>query len=117
MITMHKIPLQCWIGSTDVNGMLTEIGGWHIGCYNERRSGAAVAYAIDREWVGKRTHYFPDGKTSPAYELTDAGLQRIEDSYGPKAREKADERRQWYRNRAATAQRSMSRVTTNGERQ
>ena len=48
MTTVHEVPLQLWVGSTDVNGMLTEIGGWHVGSYAALGAAAAVSYALDR---------------------------------------------------------------------
>jgi hypothetical protein len=105
MTTVYKIPLQCWVGSTDVNDMLSEIGGWQVGCYNEREARQAVELAKSMGWVQLRTHYGPayppDGV--PAYEVTDAGLQRIEDSWGPEARKSAEEIRQLYRDSAVRA--------------
>lgn len=95
----YKIPLQCWIGSTDVNGMLMSVGGWHKDSQAATEAYDALTYAVHQGWVVERTHYFPDGDTAPAYELTDAGLQRIEDSYGPKARAAAEKGRRWYRDR------------------
>lgn len=96
----HEIPLQHWVGSTDVNGMLIEVGGWHVGSIIALENAAAIRYAIGRGWVQERKHYFPDGTTTPAYELTDAGLERLGKSYGPKARANAERGRQWYRDRA-----------------
>jgi hypothetical protein len=90
---------QFWIGSTDVNFMLTQIGGWAVGCYNDREARQAVQYAIEHGWVGKRTHYCPDGDTWPAYELTESGLTRVREVYGEKGFEAANRMRQWYRDR------------------
>lgn len=92
---------QFWIGATDVNFMLTEIGGWHVDCYNDREARKAVEYAKEQGWVGRRTHYaeaFPEG--SPAYELTDAGLDRVRKVYGETGYAAAHKQRQWYRDRA-----------------
>lgn len=90
---------QFWIGSTDVNGMLTEIGGWAVGCYNDQYARAAVDYAIERGWVGERTHYTPNGETWPAYELTDAGLDEVGKRSGDASRQEQIKKRQWYRDR------------------
>lgn len=100
MTLIYEIPLQHWIGSTDVNGLLTEVGGWHVGSYAALGAAEAVAYAVDCGWVQKRTHYFPDGTTAPAYELTDDGLERLRKSWGPKTADRAAKTRQWYRDRA-----------------
>lgn len=103
MTTGHKIPLQLWVRHTDVNGMLMEIGGWHVGSHAAVEAREGVQYAIEAGWVQTRLHYFPDGTTSPAYELTDLGLRQLEDSYGPKARASAEYSRDWYRKRVAAA--------------
>lgn len=99
MTTIYQIPLQLWIGSTDVNGMLMEVSGWHVGSLAATEAAEAVDYASRSGWIQPRTHYFPDGDTSEAYELTDAGLIQLDKSYGPKARANAERIRQWYRNR------------------
>jgi hypothetical protein len=90
---------QYWVGSTDVNFMLTQIGGWAVGCYNDQEAHQAVACAIDRGWVGNRTHYCPDGVVWPAYELTDAGLEKVKALYGQSAYDAQCKKRQWYRYR------------------
>lgn len=90
---------QHWIGSTDLNFMLTEIGGWAVDCYNDREARQAVEYAIDQKWVGRRTHYTPGGETWPAYELTDSGLERVKQLFGDKHYEEQLKKRQWYRDR------------------
>lgn len=94
------MPLQFWIGSTDINAMLMNVGGWHVGSCAAREADEAVQYAIDRKWVQERTHHFPDGDVAQAYELTDAGLDRLEQSCGPTSRDGASKARQWYRDRA-----------------
>jgi len=99
----YKIPLQLWIRHTDVNGMLMEVGGWHVGSQAAVEAKDGVQYAVDAGWVQTRVHHFPDGTTSPAYELTNTGLKQLEDSYGPKARATAEQSRDWYRKRAAEA--------------
>lgn len=99
MTTIYEVPLQLWVGSTDVNGMLTEIGGWHVGSYAALEAAAAVSYALDRGWVQYRAHLFSDGSTAVAYELTDAGLDQLRRSYGPVAADNAAKVRQWYRDR------------------
>lgn len=90
---------QHWVGSTDTNFMLTQIGGWAVGCYNDREARAAVVYAIERGWVGERVHYTPSGETWHAYELTDAGIAEVGRLYGDATREDQIKRRQWYRDR------------------
>jgi hypothetical protein len=100
-IRSANLMAQFWIGSTDVNFMLTQIGGWHIGCYNDQEARQAVEYAKERRWIGERIHYadaFPEG--SLAYELTDAGLERVRAVYGDKGHAAAQKQRQWYRNRS-----------------
>ena len=97
-LPFRSLPLQHWIGSTDVNGMLIDIGGWHVDCYNDRHARSAVEYAKTQGWVTTRTHYapaFPEGV--PAYELTDAGLERIGATYGGSAMISAGKVRRWYR--------------------
>jgi hypothetical protein len=103
MTTIYEIPLQHWVGSTDVNGMLGEIGGWHVGSIIAVEKACAVQYAVDHGWVQQRTHYGPalPPEGVPAYELTDSGLVRLEKSWGPKVRKRAEESRQWYRDRVA----------------
>lgn len=90
---------QHWVGSTDINFMLTEIGGWAVGCYNDRYARQAVQYALDQKWVGYRTHYTPDGDTWPAYELTDEGLDRVRAIFGQAPYNEQVRKRQWYRDR------------------
>jgi hypothetical protein len=90
---------QFWIGSTDVNFMLLSVGGWHVGSYVTREAALAIEYAIERGWVQERTHYFPGGDTSRAYELTDAGLAYVERTWGPTQAVRTERARQWYRDR------------------
>lgn len=95
---------QFWIGSTDVNYMLTEIGGWHVGCYNDVEAREAVEYAKDQGWVGTRMHYapaIPEGAL--AYELTDEGLAYIRRVCGEKSFRAAGNARKWYRDRLKKA--------------
>jgi hypothetical protein len=100
MTTIYEIPLQFWIGSTDVNGMLASIGGWHVGSIVALESADAVEYAIRNGWVQTRTHYGPAyPKGVPAYELTDAGIDQIRKSYGPRSAAQAEAVRRWYRDR------------------
>lgn len=92
--------MQLWIGSTDVNGLLTQIGGWHVGCCNDVETRPAVEYAIARGWVSTRTHYapaFPEGVR--AYELTDEGLAYIRRVLGEREFKRAGIARKWYRDR------------------
>jgi hypothetical protein len=92
---------QFWVGATDVNFMLLNIGGWHVGSYAAREAAIAVSYAIERGWVQERTHYFPyDGSTGQAYELTDAGLAYVEWAWGLATAARTKRARQWYRDRA-----------------
>lgn len=89
---------QHWVGSTDVNYMLTCIGGWHVGCENDHEARPAVEYAIGQGWVGTRMHYapaFPEGVL--AYELTDEGLDWILRKQGLSAFNDASRMRKWYR--------------------
>jgi hypothetical protein len=89
---------QIWIGSTDLGSMLRDIGGWWVGCSNERENIVAVQHAIDRGWLQKRVHYapmFPDG--SECWELTDVGLEYLGKIAGPQTMGGADKMRNWYR--------------------
>lgn len=91
---------QFWIGSTDVNYLLTEIGGWHVGCHNDCAARKAVEYAIGQGWVGTRIHFapaIPEGAL--AYELTDEGLAYIRRTLGEKSFQAAGKARKWYRDR------------------
>jgi hypothetical protein len=82
-VAAGRVMAQFWVGATDVNFMLLNIGGWHVGSYAAREAAIAVSYAIERGWVQERTHYFPyDGSTGQAYELTDAGLAYVEWAWG-----------------------------------
>lgn len=81
--------------------MLTEIGGWHVGCYNDQGARAAVEYAIAQGWVGMRMHFapaIPEGVQ--AYELTDEGLAHVRRTLGEKAFQRAGSMRKWYRDYA-----------------
>lgn len=92
---------QRWVGSTDVNHLLTQIGGWGVGCYNQGQSEKAVNFAVEQRWVGLRVHHAP---AYPAhgvlcFEVTDVGLSYLERVGGPLVRIKALEMRKWYRDR------------------
>lgn len=94
---------QFWIGSTDLGFMLSQIGGWHVGCYNHREAAAAVDYAIERKLVTTRTHYapaIPEG--SEAFELTEAGVAECRRLWGDRLADQALETRKWYRDHTAT---------------
>lgn len=94
-MTVHR---QIWIGSTDIASMLRDIGGWAVGCANERDNSAAVQHAINREWIQQRIHYapaFPEGV--PFWELTDAGLEYLGTIARPETKGGADKMRNWYR--------------------
>lgn len=89
---------QFWIGKTDFNYLLTEVGGWHVGCQNDREDREAVRYGIQHGLIGTRRHYaeaWPDGVD--AYELTDAGLDYVAQRCGLKAFDTAKRVREWYR--------------------
>lgn len=86
------------VGTTDVNLMLTMIGGWHVSCPADLEAKDAVDYAMRRGWVRTRVHFapaIPDG--SLAYELTDAGLDHLAVTRGERARLIAERVRAWYR--------------------
>lgn len=94
--------LQCWIGGTDLNGMLCSIGGWHVGCENAQEAREAVKHALEGGLIGYRTHYapaFPEGVL--AFEVRDQGIEQIRRSYGDASAEAAIKMRQWYRDRTA----------------
>ena len=89
---------QIWIGSTDLASMLRSIGGWWVGCSNDREHIVAVQQAIDAGWLQKRVHYapaYPEG--SECWELTDSGLKYLGKIAGPECEEGADKMRNWYR--------------------
>lgn len=91
---------QFWIGTTDFNYLLTEVGGWHIGCQNDRDARDAVQYGIDCGLIGTRRHYAPAWPQGvDAYELTDAGLIYVAQKCGLKAYENSNRVREWYRAR------------------
>src|SRR4051794_39638555 len=94
----RSMVIQLWVGGIDANGMLEEIGGWHVGCYNDRQARQAVEFVVARGYVTTRKHYapiFPEGVD--AYEITDAGLEALRKSYGAKAAADAKKTRTWYR--------------------
>lgn len=91
---------QLWIGSTDVGFMLTEIGGWHVGCVSHCEATEAVDYARNCGYVTIRMHYapaIPEGVE--AFEVTDAGIAELRRLRGDKAAEDALMVRGWYRER------------------
>lgn len=95
---MREKVCQIWVGGTDLALMLRNIGGWWVGCFNERDNIVAVQYATKKGWLQKRTHYapaFPDGVE--CWELTDAGLAYLGEVAGPRAMGGADKMRNWYR--------------------
>lgn len=92
---------QRWVGSTDVNHLLTQIGGWGVGCYNQGQAEAAVNFAVERGWVTIRVHHaaaYPSHGVL-CFELTDAAMSYLERIGGPRVRIKALQMRQWYRDR------------------
>jgi hypothetical protein len=92
---MHR---QIWIGSTDLAMMLRSIGGWHLGCYEERANISAVLHALKHGWLQKRIHYaeaWPEG--SECWELTDAGLEYLGTITSRETAGGADKMRNWYR--------------------
>lgn len=95
---------QLWIGSTDVYGMLTEVGGWHVGSIIAVSQRGALDYVIGSGWVQERTHYFPpqsEWPPVPAYELTDEGLKVLGSIRGAATAKHAAYVRQLYRDNVA----------------
>lgn len=92
---------QRWVGSTDVNHLLTQIGGWGVGCYNQGQAEKAVNFAVEMHWVGIRVHhaaaYPPHGVL--CFEVTDTGLNYLRRVGGESVHAKALKMRQWYRDR------------------
>lgn len=91
---------QVWHGSVDLGALLSEIGGWHVGCQNHEETAEAVALCEAKGWIGRRVHYapvFPDGVA--AFEITETGLKQLE-AWGRDAK-KVAEVRKWYRDNSA----------------
>lgn len=94
---------QVWIGGQDLAMMLRSVGGWHVGCIEERDHIIAVQHAIENGWLAKRIHFapaFPEGVE--AWELTDSGLEYLGDISGPQMKGGADKMRNWYRSHKKT---------------
>lgn len=84
--------------------LLTEIGGWHVGCQNERQYAFFVNFALGAGLVDYRWHYapaIPEGVQ--AYELTDKGIDAIRHAFGIDAADGAARCRAWYRERTSIA--------------
>lgn len=92
---------QRWVGATDVNHLLTQIGGWGVGCYNQGQAERAVNFAVEQKWVGLRVHhaeaYPPHGVL--CFELTDLGLRYLWLVGGPLVYQAAVRMRKWYQDR------------------
>jgi len=81
-----------------LGSVLTNAGGWAVGCYCDRDNREEVRYAVAMKWLGTREHFapaIPEGMIF--YELTDAGIEKIGEIYDAKAVESARKGRQWYR--------------------
>lgn len=91
---------QRWVGSTDVNHLLTQIGGWGVGCYNQGQAEKAVNFAVEMGWVGIRVHHAPAYPPHGVlcFEVTDRGLSYLR-GLGEDVYAKALKMRQWYRDR------------------
>lgn len=90
--------VQIWIDGRDASGMLTRIGSWWVDCDYHREHAAAVEWAEEQGYVTRRTHYSPaTPKGQEAFELTDLGLDRVGEWWGPAAQHNATRSRQWYR--------------------
>lgn len=93
---------QIWVGHTDLGGMLQSIGGWMVGCPAHNEAIQAVNYAKDHGYITTRIHYapvIPEGRE--AFEVTDLGIEKLRQWWGPKVAEDAAKQRQWYRDNAA----------------
>lgn len=82
----------------DEADVLAAIGGWRVGCEIEAENQDVADTVKSAGFVARRLHFAPatpDG--DPAYEITAAGLSRLEAIRGPEARRRAEEMRDWYR--------------------
>ena len=81
--------------------VLSEVGGWHVGCQNDVESADLVCIARARGYVTERMHYapaIPEGVA--AYELTDAGIEAVRELCGEENAMYAERVRSWYRENA-----------------
>lgn len=87
--------------------VLSQIGGWHVGCQNAEERASEVDECDARGLIGRRTHYAPmiqEGVS--AFELTDAGLAQLKEWCGDEVAMYAEKSRAWYRASALKHQRS-----------
>lgn len=88
--------------TSNFGSLLSEMGGWHVGCENEHRYAGAVDHALAAGYLSYRQHWIPlDSTVVQAYELTDAGLAKVRELCGKRIATSAEKRRTWYREKAA----------------
>ena len=82
--------------------LLADMGGWQVGCDNERRYTGALDHAMAKGYVTHGQHWAPDlGKLIPAYELTDEGIEQVRKLCGKKTAAHTEKNRTFYRERVA----------------
>ncbi len=93
---------QVWVGGYDLVYLMTEIGGWWVGCVAACEKAAAVTEADRRGFLGRRMHYAPAVPEGvEAHELTDAGIHFLAEHAGISTARAAIAQRQWYRDHSA----------------
>lgn len=79
--------------------LLIDVGRWHLYSVETLEHREALEVLGDAYLIQMRKHYakrFPDGVD--AYELTEAGVEKLEELAGPKFADEAVENREHYRN-------------------
>jgi len=91
---------QVIIGNrTDLGGLLAQIGTWPPGAEQVAEHFTAVQYALDEGLIVVRKHYdaaHPDGAN--AFEVTDAGLDKLKELHGDEMAQEASRIREFHRN-------------------
>lgn len=87
---------------SDFGRLLADVGGWQVGCDNERRYSGFLDHAMANGYVTHRRHWAPDqGKLIPAYELTDDGIEQVRKLCGERTAKHAEKNRTFYRDKVA----------------
>ena len=87
---------------SDEGRMLASVGGWAVGCENHLEQRALVERCEAAGFIGRRRHVVPVAGDPgwEAFELTDAGLERLRALCGEVVYRHAANSRDWYRRRA-----------------